>query len=509
MIDTTTVEALAGSRGERRAAVAVAAVPLALFVLGAGSAGLYFWGRDLHRFTQWIAAYIGLFAGQLAFYVAACYVVTRWPARSSRVARWLTFALVIFFAIAFRAVLVPQRPYLSADVYRYVWDGRVQAAGVNPYRYVPDDPSLSSLRDDTIFKNISREDQQWLSPYPPVAQGLFLLVSLVRPLSVTAFKAAMSSFDLITVLLLMLVLARSGIDPARAIIFAWHPLIIFEAAHSGHIESAFIAFLALALLTWSSNKYALTGVALALAMLVKFYPVFLLPVFIIAKRDDLKGHSLLEDKRPGPRSALLGAAADRRNLAMLAAFVVTVALAYVPYLGAGRNLFGFLNGYIEEEGFVHSGARYFALYVLRRLVAIPTEAFLIFAGTCLLTGLLWWCFKSKRNVVDVARGATAVIGLYLILTTPRYAWYYAWMIPFLCFAPRMGWFYLTCAPALLYLVWYTPLVYPEIPFWLGASIYVPTLAWLAWEHFKRRGEDAKQPVAAFESSGVSYPGQAQ
>ena len=489
MIDTTTVEALAGSRGTRRAALAVAAVPLALVVLGAGSAALYFWGRDLHRFTQWIAAYIGLFVGQLAFYAGACYVVTRWPARSSPVARWITLALIIFFAVAFRAVLVPQRPYLSADVYRYVWDGRVQAAGVNPYRFVPDDPALSSLRDDKIFQNISREDQRWLSPYPPAAQAIFLLISLARPLSVTAFKAAMSSFDLITVLVLMLVLARSGIDPARAIIFAWHPLIIFESAHSGHIESVFIAFLALALLAWSSGKYALTGASLALATLVKFYPVLLLPVFIIAKRDDAS-RSLPEDRRPGPRSALLGLITDRRNLAMLAAFVVTVALAYTPYLGAGKNLFGFLNGYIEEEGFVHSGARYFALYALRKLVGIPTGAFLIFAAACLLTGLLWWAFKLKRDTFDVARGATAVIGLYLILTTPRYAWYYAWMIPFLCFAPRTGWFYLTCAPALLYLAWYTPLVYPEIPLWLGAVIFVPTLAWLAWEYFKRRGEQS-------------------
>lgn len=499
MIDTPTIEALSGSRGERRAALAVAAVPLALFVLGAGSAALYFWGRDLHRFTQWIAAYIWLFVGQLAFYAVACYIVTRWPAGSSRIARWTTLAFVIFFAIAFRAVLVPQRPYLSADVYRYVWDGRVQAAGVNPYRYVPDDPSLASLRDDKIFKNISKEDQRWLSPYPPAAQAVFLMVALARPLSFIAFKAAMSSFDLITTLVLMLVLARSGIDPARAIVFAWHPLIIFESAHSGHIESAFIAFLALALLAWSSQKYALTGASLALATLVKFYPVLLLPVFLIAKRDDAS-RSLFEARRPGRTGYILGMFADRRNLAILAGFVVTIALAYAPYLGAGKNLFGFLNGYIEEEGFVHSGARYFALYALRKLVGIPTEAFLIFAAGCLLIGMWWSAFRLKRTAVDVARGATLVIGLFLILTTPRYTWYYAWMIPFLCFAPRMGWFYLTCAPALLYLVWYTPLVYPEIPLWIGASIYVPALAWLAWEYFKRQAK-AERDASVEAASG--------
>ena len=78
----------------------------------------------------------------------------------------------------------------------------------------------------------------------------------------------------------------------------------------------------------------------------------------------------------------------------------------------------------------------------------------------------------------------ALTGLYLLVTTPRYPWYYIVMIPFLCLAPRIGWLYLTCASALLYLVWYTPLVYPGLPLWLGLSIYVPTLGLLAWEHTK-------------------------
>ena len=66
-------------------------MPAALFVLGAASTSLYFWGRDLHRFTQWLAAYIGLFIGQLALYLLATYVVLRWSDRSSRFARWAWF----------------------------------------------------------------------------------------------------------------------------------------------------------------------------------------------------------------------------------------------------------------------------------------------------------------------------------------------------------------------------------------------------------------------------------
>jgi len=456
--------------------------PLVLFALGAGSAFLYFWGRDLHRFTQWIAAYIGLFIGQLAFYIVASYVVVRWPSKSSSLARWITLGLVIIFAVGFRAMLVPQRPYLSADVYRYVWDGRLQTERINPYRYAPEAGELSGLRDDKIFPNITADDKRWLSPYPPVAQFVFFAVSLVRPMSVTAFKATMASFDLIAMLLLMLVLSRTGLDPARAIIFAWHPLLIFEGAHSGHVEAVFIAFLALALLGWSRRKPALTGVALALATLVKLYPVLLLPAFLIAKSDDQLNRGV--DAKVNSASRLLNRVAHKSNLVLLTAFVATLALAYLPYLGAGTNLFGFLRGYIQEEGFVQSGARYFLLDALRKFLPIPTNAFLVLAAACLIGVAVWWLIRPKRDVVDVARGATALIGCYLLLTTPRYAWYYAWLIPFLCLVPRAGWLYLTCASALLYLVWYTPLVYPQIPLWLGACIFFPAIVWLAWDQFK-------------------------
>ena len=113
----------------------------------------------------------------------------------------------------------------------------------------------------------------------------------------------------------------------------------------------------------------------------------------------------------------------------------------------------------------------------------------MFAAACLIAVAVRQLVRVKRDASDLARGALALIGTYLLLTTPRYAWYYVWLVPFLCFAPSLGWLYLACASVLLYLVWYTPLVYPEVPLWLGASIYVPTLAWLAWECFnneKRR-----------------------
>ncbi|XSC42977.1 hypothetical protein ACF1BQ_033345 [Bradyrhizobium sp. RDT10] len=77
--------------------------------------------------------------------------------------------LILGLGIVLRAYVLLFDPLLSSDIYRYVWDGRVQAAGINPYRYFPADEALAFLRDGTIFPNINRADTA-VTIYPPVAQ---------------------------------------------------------------------------------------------------------------------------------------------------------------------------------------------------------------------------------------------------------------------------------------------------------------------------------------------------
>src|SRR5437879_4276819 len=66
--------------------------------------------------------------------------------------------LIVGVAVALRLGLLLTEPLLSSDIYRYVWDGKVQAAGINPYRYVPSDEALAHLRDSAIYPNINRPD---------------------------------------------------------------------------------------------------------------------------------------------------------------------------------------------------------------------------------------------------------------------------------------------------------------------------------------------------------------
>ncbi len=103
-------------------------------------------------------------------YIFAVWIVCR--LQSGR----LGVAVVLIVAALLRLSILFSPPFLSDDIYRYIWDGRVQAAGINPYRFVPSDEQLEPLRDDAIYPNINRSDYAH-TIYPPLAQITFLLVT--------------------------------------------------------------------------------------------------------------------------------------------------------------------------------------------------------------------------------------------------------------------------------------------------------------------------------------------
>src|SRR5919106_5531001 len=116
--------------------------------------------------------FIKVALAQSAIYMIAVWIVLR--ARPSR----STFLIVIAFAVLFRLSILFAPPYLSDDIYRYIWDGRVQAAGINPYRYVPSAPELAQLRDEAIYQKINRRN--YAHPiYPPLAEVLFFLTTRI------------------------------------------------------------------------------------------------------------------------------------------------------------------------------------------------------------------------------------------------------------------------------------------------------------------------------------------
>jgi len=346
-------------------------------------------------------------------YAAAVWFVLRRPCGPR------ALLVVIGVAVLARLIALPSPPTLSTDVFRYVWDGRIQAAGVNPYLYVPASEQLALLRDSAIFPNVDKSEYA-RTIYPPVAEMIFWLVSRASE-TLTAMKIAMLAFDMLTIATIVALLRQDGLPAERVLVYAWHPLPIWEFAGTGHVDAAAIAFMCLAMLAASRKRGGMAGALLAAGSLVKPFPLAIAPA--LWRRWDWR---------------------------MPTAFIVVAAAAYLPYLGAGRRVFGFLGGYADEELYL-DGKGFFFVAALRTL-GLPAPSGTVFALLAFaILAALAAAVSFRARSVEVERAGPILLGtFFLVLTSPHFAWYFAWVIPLLCRMFYIPLAYLTLASVLLY-----------------------------------------------------------
>lgn len=332
--------------------------------------------------------------------------------------------IVLLFAVAIRVPLIFSPPFLSSDVFRYVWDGRVQAAGINPYRYIPSDPALEALRDDAVYPHINRAEYA-PTIYPPAAQVVFAIVGRVWS-SVLGVKLAMVGFEALAVFCLLRLLNLANLPADRVLIYAWNPLAIWAFASNGHIDAAVVGFVSLALLLRARRLDGWAGFALGLATLTKFLPAVIAPA--------------LWRRGGGWRLVVITAA--------------TVTGLYALYSGVGWRVLGFLNSYGSEEG-LNTGAGIWLLAGLERLVPLPGfAAGLYLAGLALVLALLGARFAFVRRPDDpvaICAAAGIMMAVLTFAISPHYPWYFAWLIVPCVLAPNPAVLWLGTAPVLMYL----------------------------------------------------------
>jgi len=313
-------------------------------------------------------------------------------------ALWLVFGI----GILLRAYVLLFDPLLSSDIYRYVWDGRVQAAGINPYRYFPAHEALAFLRDGTIFPHINRADFA-VTIYPPVAQFFFLIVTWIGE-SVTIMRLALLGCESVTVALIMLLLRRMNRPVTRVTAYLWHPLPLWEIANSGHIDALMVALMLLGL--WIAlTRHALRGaVLITFAALVK--PIAAPVLAGIWRPWDLK---------------------------MPFVVIAAAALCYLPYLSLGWGVLGFLTkGYLVEEGIRDGNGLW--LLSLWRLVFGEHQGdvvvYVVLAALVLLFKGFFVARSSDRTIASTLADINMLLLLALLLLAPKYPWYFLVITPF-------------------------------------------------------------------------------
>jgi len=357
---------------------------------------------------------------------------------------------VFLAAVFFRVCLIPSTPALSSDIYRYVWEGRVQMQGKNPYLYPPASKELAPLKDKTIFPLINRKSHTTV--YPAGAQLFFLIAHALTGDSLYALKGLLVLFDILTMLLLMGLMRNYGLEEIRFFIYAWNPLVIYEIAQSGHLEGLVVLLVVLAFYLHTIDRKTLAVLTIALASGMKLYPALLFPA-IVNRGERLKA---------------------------VLTFSVCFSIMYLPYCWtAKKRVLGFLPIYFGKsyESF-NLGLKHFLMLTFPGLGYLFLTK--LFFGIILVVALVF--FLKQKGKEEAVKYGYMMTGLLLILMPASlHPWYVLWLLPFLPFHPAAAWVYFSGAVTLSYLKYASPT--GILPSWIPYLEYIPLFSLLLVDYF--------------------------
>jgi alpha-1,6-mannosyltransferase len=306
---------------------------------------------------------------------------------TARFPRRVVFVGLVLAAL-WHLVFLRMPPGPDDDIHRYVWDGRVQRLGYNPYIIVPNDPAFGGLHTSET-RTLNNRDVP--SPYPAGAQLFFRAVTAIHE-SAFALKVAFAVCDLAIVLVLLDVLRRSRQGEHWVLAYAWHPLLATDVAGSGHVDIVGVLLLLVSVAALLRRWRAVAAISFGLAVAVKFLPIVLLPLYW---------------RRVRMRDGALAA--------------VVVGLLYVPFLNHGRIPIGSLGTYVQRFRFNDP------VFATLERVTAPQ----VVAGLAVLVGFLTAIWM-RRKSAELASDAFAWPMAASLLCAPVvYPWYLLWLLPFL------------------------------------------------------------------------------
>lgn len=399
---------------------------------------------------------------------------------------------VLVWAVVFRVLLLPSQPILETDYYRYLWDGYVLSQGLNPCQFSPDEilssgpvdglsteqaQALERLRGlaqrngraQSILSEVNNPSV--ITIYPPFAQVMFGVSAAFFPLSIYGWRVLILFFDASLILSLVVLLPRFGRDPRWVLIYAWSPLVLKETVNTLHFDAIATSALFLAILFSLAGFGKRSAAAWACGTLTKLYPALAIPIW--SKKWDWR--SWLTFVMIVAGLVFLFSGAGWRGASGWAAFahrwesnssVVVVLETLLGWIGVPPWGSGFVLCTLAG--------------ILYRL-----DAFLLSKIVCALTALTlaavlaWKSLRQDITDEQRLRWTFWLVGTTLLCSPVCNPWYITWVVPFLCFYPRLSWLYLSAA-CFIHYTFFIPDPWGYLP---GARVleYAPFFLLLGWE----------------------------
>lgn len=405
--------------------------------------------------------FLALYASAFVLYVVTIRVLPFFSWRKK------DFVVALGFAVSFRVILLCSDPIQEDDFYRYLWDGKVVASGLNPYGVAPSsviareessrayvdildaDPTLVSILERVNHPNVP-------TIYPPVAQGVFALTALAAPGSLLGLRLVFLAFDLALICVILDILRQLNINRAYVVVYAWSPLVAKETINSAHYDVIPTFFLLSAVALLLRGKQVFAYISLALAVLGKLYPLLLFP-FFLWRTKTIDGWPIM--------LSALGIASS------------VIVAGYAPFWSAGWGLW---QGTIAFVGQWQTNSLLFPL--LGTGVGNRWVANLAIAVALSVVAI----FLLRRSALEESRpflwSLFVMLGALFLCSPVGDPWYFVWIVPFLCVFPLRSGIVLSGLLGLYYLSFY--FMYhttPETFRWVIWLEYLPCYGLLLWE----------------------------
>jgi hypothetical protein len=377
------------------------------------------------------------------------------------------FRTMLVASVLFRLIAASAPPSLSDDVYRYVWDGRVQAAGHHPYKFAPADPMREEFRDAAIYPKINHPEIPTI--YPPLAELVFAALALAK-LGVTGFKVAFALIDAGVVFALLRLLRALDLPRERVVLYAWNPLAVIESAGSGHVEPLGLLLVVLALAFIVEGKANRAGAALGGAIQAKLLPLLLFPGF--ARR--MKSPALL--------TLAAVVAATTAPYALRGPWFGAGVVAYAHRWEHGAVLFAAVRRFFEwadaapaaKSAIAWAQARWgtsdTAVWDTMYRMVWPQE---LSRAAVAAAAVCWAVAQSFRRDLDAVHEARLALGGAILLAPTLHPWYVLWVLPLAAAQAAGGWLVFAALVPLQYVAGSG-----DVPWAIRLLILVPASVWM-------------------------------
>lgn len=366
------------------------------------------------------------------------------------------FAALVILSVIIRIAFIPVRPTGSDDYYRYVWDGKVQAQGINPYEYAPADKALAALHTENLPSKVNYPHMKTI--YPPLSQAIFYAAYLIGGNGYIGLKILLMLFEFLTLFVLYSILRKKGLPLKNILLYALCPLPFFQFFIDAHVDVFGLPLLLLSILFFIDDKKLISLAFLGLSLCVKPLGLILIPVYFFEVK------SLKE-----------------KVLTVLVPIGICAA-AYIPYVFTGNPFQALMkftenwtfNGIVFDilDSFIHDNqqTRLICAFLLI-IVYIPV-------------------IISRR---DLLKKIYISIFLLLIFSPIVHPWYAAWLAALLPMVPRKSGIVFT---GLISLTVFTVLTYQLTGMWKEYTWvlvleYVPVISLFLYEIYNDKKSGGK------------------